>query len=128
MKKFKKIIAMCLATVMAMSVMCVGAFADEEDITTNNIIAEDVKSEGLDNEIAEENANIAPRIAQYVWVDTDVLNVRTGPGTNYDIKGQVYRDQKLFITFAEYDAYGVDWYRCSALDGWICSLYVRYEE
>lgn len=35
MKKFKKIIAMCLATVMAMSVMCVGVYAaDNEVITT----------------------------------------------------------------------------------------------
>lgn len=74
-----------------------------------------------------EETSIAPRVAQYVWVDTDVLNVRSGPGTDYSIVGQVHRDQRLWITFAQYDDYGVDWYKCNAIGGWVCSLYVRYE-
>ena len=37
MKKFKKIIAMCMATVMAMSVMCVGASASTEIPLKNGV-------------------------------------------------------------------------------------------
>lgn len=37
MKKFKKIVAMCLATVMAMSVMCVGVFAADNDAVATEV-------------------------------------------------------------------------------------------
>ena len=48
MKKLKKIIAMCLATVMAMSVMCVGAFAAEIDTAEPTVTAESIAAVTLD--------------------------------------------------------------------------------
>lgn len=110
MWKKKKVVAVLLSVVMLMSMNCVNTFA-QEVISDDSVQAETVE----------------PRVAQYVWVDTDVLNVRSGPGTDYSIVGQVYQNQRLWITFAQYDDYGVDWYKCNAVGGWVCSLYVRYE-
>ncbi len=116
MKKVKNLVAMCLAAVMVLSIGSVSVFAETE-FTDNSFKA-----------INEVDFNISPRIAQYVWVDTDTLNFRSGPGTQYSVLGQVYRNQRLWITYAEYDSNGVDWYKCNDIGGWVCSLYVRYSE
>lgn len=111
MLNMKKIVAVSLSVItLLISMNCANVFAQEATI-----------NDSIGTESTE------PRVAQYVWVDTDVLNVRSGPGTNYNIVGQVYQDQRLWITFAQYDDYGVDWYKCNAVGGWVCSLYVRYE-
>lgn len=70
---------------------------------------------------------IMPRVAQYVWTNT-ALNVRSGPGVKYSIVKTLPKNKKLWITFAQYDEYGNDWYKCIAEGGWVCANYVRYSE
>lgn len=109
MKRTKKLIGALLATVMMA-------------MPYTNVLA--------DNEIPyiaqTSDENVEPYVAQYVWVNTDVLNVRSGPGTGYSVVGTVRRNRRLWITFAQYDSSGVDWYKCNEIGGWVCSLYVRY--
>ena len=38
------------------------------------------------------------------------------------------KNKKLWITFAQYDEYGNDWYKCNAEGGWVCANYVRYSK
>lgn len=52
MKKFKKIISMCMVTVMAMSIMCVGASA-ESNISIGNIGDRDNRIEITESDIIE---------------------------------------------------------------------------
>lgn len=55
MKKFKKIIAMCLTAVMSLSVMSIGAFAAEEPSIVNSYTTEDgVKVTIFDPDISVE--------------------------------------------------------------------------
>ena len=57
--------------------------------------------------------------AGYYKVDTAVLNVRCGPGTEYKKKGVLYKGKRLKITSVKgnWGKYG---------DGWICLDYCRF--
>lgn len=109
MKRMKKLMGVLLAIAL-LAMPYTNVFADNE----------------IPYSTQESDENAAPYVAQYVWVDTDVLNVRSGPGTGYSVVGTVKRNQRLWITYAQYDSSGVDWYKCNAIGGWVCSLYVRY--
>lgn len=114
MLKNKKMVSMLLAMAMVLSIGCVGVFAED---VTGDLASSSQQSASI----------IAPRVAQYVWTNTTV-NLRTGPGTNYSVITTLAPNTRLWITYAEYDAYGVDWYYCPDANGWVCSLYVRYQQ
>jgi N-acetylmuramoyl-L-alanine amidase len=57
---------------------------------------------------------------QAVQVTTGVLNVRTGPGTGYAIKGQVYSGQ-YYISSASSGGWWKIWY--DGTEGWISGSY-----
>ena len=62
---------------------------------------------------------IYPETSDYrVVVTTDVLNVRTGPGTNYDIVAQVHRDDVYTIV-----AESGNWGKLKSGVGFICLEY-----
>lgn len=115
MKKIKKLVSLLLATITVLSLGSMSSFAATEYTSSNTMVNKSI-------------FNVSPRIAQYVWVDTDTLNYRSGPGTSYSILGQVKRDKALWIIMAEYDENGTDWYYSSTIKGWVSSAYVRYEE
>lgn len=82
MKKFKKIIAMCLATVMAMSVMCVGAFADEP--ANSNLQFYETDENGnvidvIDLVYLEEVAEAYEQTKLQRWTSTSYYNLANGP-------------------------------------------------
>ena len=84
MKKFKKIIAMCLATVMAMSVMCVGAFATET--TTENIQFVETDENGnvidtVDIVYLEDVAEAYEQNKLKRWTSTSYYNLANGAFT-----------------------------------------------
>ncbi|MEC5307513.1 N-acetylmuramoyl-L-alanine amidase [Bacillus thuringiensis] len=56
-----------------------------------------------------------------VTITADVLRVRTGPGTNYDIVKKVYRGER-------YQSWGIQngWYNVGG-DQWVSGEYVRFE-
>lgn len=113
MFKSKKVISLLLTIFMMLSLGSIVVFADD----TNE-----------DNSSSEQSVSkITPRIAQYVWTTT-TDNIRSGPGTNYSIIGTLQPNTRVWITYAEYDAYGVDWYYSSDMQAWICSNYVRYTQ
>lgn len=65
---------------------------------------------------------VYPTTAKYyrVVVTTDVLNVRTGPGTNYDIATQVHRDDVYTIV-----AESGNWGKLKSGVGYICLDYTE---
>jgi len=71
--------------------------------------------------------NTAPSIQPFnngigvVTITADVLRVRTGPGTNYDIVKKVYRGER-------YQSWGIQngWYNVGG-DQWVSGEYVRFE-
>jgi len=56
-----------------------------------------------------------------LMITADVLRVRTGPGTNYDIVKKVYRGER-------YQSWGMQngWYNVAG-DQWVSGEYVRFE-
>lgn len=89
MKKFKKIIAMCLATVMAMSVMCVGAFAAEPEVSESLII---------DDEEISLNALIDGK--QFIgsgYINGNGVNLRAGASTSYTSLGLMYSGDQVAV-------------------------------
>ncbi len=85
MKKFKKIIAMCLATVMAMSVMCVGAFAapstEAEPIRTGEL------PNGVIYEVYSVDSETAIPFSLSSWTGTVTVPLRNEAGTSGVILG-----------------------------------------
>lgn len=58
-------------------------------------------------------------------VTTDKLNVRSGPGTDYEVVGSLYRGDRVFIT--EFKIAGnLKWGKVSR--GWICMDYVTEDD
>ena len=60
-----------------------------------------------------------------VHVTGDVVNIRKGPGTNYGISKQVYRDHVLVISHVTHLT-NMMWGKVQ--DGWICLDYTNYND
>lgn len=90
MKKFKKIIAMCLTAAMAMSVMCVGAFAAEKEIYSGDVFAmstEETRARGfliIDGDVCDLDGNVI----------LDLTNGLTSGGCELDPEFRVAYPQK----------------------------------
>jgi hypothetical protein len=78
MKKFKKIIAMCLTAVMSLSVMSIGAFAAEEPSIVNSYTTEDgvkvtIFDPDISVEFSEKNdqgiTTMAAPITGYIYIN-----------------------------------------------------------
>lgn len=87
-KKFKKFIAMCLAAVMAMSVMCVGAFAAEP--ATSNLQFYETDENGnvidvIDLVYLEDVAEAYEQAKLQRWASTTYYNLANGA---YNISGR----------------------------------------
>ncbi len=56
----------------------------------------------------------------------DSVNLRSGPGTNYDVKGCVFRNESFLIESKALSERGVVWYRINAhgIHGYICASFV----
>ena len=87
-------------------------------------VASAASEDGSKVKLETTNNEIAPRVAQYVWTDA-VVNVRTGPGVKYPVVMTLPKNVRLWITYAQYDEYGNDWYRYSE-GHWVCANYMRY--
>ena len=59
---------------------------------------------------AAEGDRSVTRAVVYVSYDSD-LNVRSGPGVNYDIVGSLQPDEEVSVLGMESDAEGVTWYQ-----------------
>lgn len=101
MKKFKKITAMCLAVVMAMSVMSIGALADVAEPETDNIQFVETDKDGnvIDtielvylNDVAE--AYEQSKIRR--WASTSYYNLGSGPLTMSGDSAMVVQCRKHF--------------------------------
>ena len=67
----------------------------------------------------------APTEGYLVKVKADVLNIRKGPGTNYDISGQI-KDHGVYTIVAESDGQGASkWGKLKSGAGWISLDYVE---
>ena len=67
----------------------------------------------------------APTKGYLVKVKADVLNIRKGPGTNYDISGQI-KDHGIYTIVAESDGKGASkWGKLKSGAGWISLDYVE---
>lgn len=83
-------------------------------------IANEVNKQcGCNNIVSDENSE------QFlVQIDTNVLNIRTSPGTAYAIKGVVRRNQ--VYTIVEVRKVGtIKWGRLKSGAGWICLKYTK---
>lgn len=60
-----------------------------------------------------------------IRVTGDVVNIRKGPGTNYGIAKQVYRDDVLLVSHVS-ELSGRKWGKVN--DGWICLEYTNYDD
>lgn len=67
----------------------------------------------------------APTKGYLVKVKANVLNIRKGPGTNYDISGQI-KDHGIYTIVAESDGQGASkWGKLKSGAGWISLDYVE---
>ncbi|MBW3491857.1 N-acetylmuramoyl-L-alanine amidase [Bacillus sp. FDAARGOS_1420] len=75
---------------------------------------------GSDNNRADSSAQPSKGVG-VVTITADVLRVRTGPGTNYDIVKKVYRSER-------YQSWGIQngWHNVGG-DQWVSGEYVRFE-
>ena len=85
MKKFKKIIAMCLTAVMAISVMSIGALAAPNNF--NEPLRTGVLSNGVTYEIYAADANSPMPISLAYWQDTVTVPITNAEGTSGVILG-----------------------------------------
>ncbi|MBQ3545551.1 MAG: SH3 domain-containing protein [Lachnospiraceae bacterium] len=103
MKKFKKIIAMCMATVMAMSVMCVGAFAAETDVEIEvENIQEFPECIMIEREVIAEDGSVSIAVDPIYllgmgYITGDGVNLRQGASTSTPSKGLMYRGDALAV-------------------------------
>lgn len=81
MKKFKKIIAMCLTAVMALSMMSVGAFASETEMVT----------ETVNTYVEDENGNI----------DLISVEVEVDKNANKEEKNEAYMRAAYYAAYGE---------------------------
>ncbi len=100
MKKLKKILAMCLATVVAMSAMCVGAFA-VEPITDDNIQFVETDENGnvidiIDLVYLDDVAEAYEQAKLQRWVSTSYYDLDDGPYTISGNKAAVVQCGKHF--------------------------------
>ena len=69
-------------------------------------------------------------IANAQIVTTGNVNVRTGPGLEYDIIGSIPEGEAMYFYSycTEADERGVDWYlaACNELNGWVSSKYAQH--
>lgn len=74
------------------------------------------------NDISKQSANISSYL---IKVTADVLNIRTGPGTNYATNGDI-RDNGVYTIVAESDGKGATrWGKLKSGAGWISLDYVN---
>ena len=85
-----------------------------------------VVNDRLDNEQpVPEPKPETPTKGYLVKVKADVLNIRKGPGTNYDISGQI-KDHGVYTIVAESDGQGASkWGKLKSGAGWISLDYVE---
>ena len=70
-----------------------------------------------------ENSDEQDASSTVIKVTGDVVNIRKGPGTNYGIAKQVYRDDILIVSTVTYLT-NMTWGKVQ--DGWICLDYTSY--
>ena len=78
---------------------------------------------------AAEGDRSVTRAVVYVSYDS-YLNVRSGPGVNYDIVGSLQPDEEVSVLGMESDAEGVTWYQVQSdygVTGYVHSEYIRIE-
>lgn len=73
---------------------------------------------------SSENTQSEDTASTPVKVTGDVVNIRKGPGTNYGIATQVYRNDVLIVTHVTHLT-NMKWGKVQ--DGWICLDYTNYD-
>ena len=91
MKKFKKIIAMCMTAAMALSMMSVGAFAAETEVT----MSEFPETITVEREVIEPDGSVRAVIDNLYflglgYINANGVNLRSGPSTSYASLGLMY--------------------------------------
>lgn len=74
---------------------------------------------------SSENAEIQDIVSTTVQVTGDVVNVRSGPGTNYKVVRKVYQNDVLTISHVS-NFTNMVWGKIQ--QGWICLDYTNYED
>lgn len=73
----------------------------------------------------------SPTIQTMAWVNSDVLNIRKGPGTEYEILGKLYKDDLVEILEPVYgkwvliEAEKVDYPTSVIIKGYVYAAYLR---
>lgn len=74
--------------------------------------------------LSSESSGNPDSVAMVIQVTGDVVNIRKGPGTNYGISKQVYRNDTMLLSNVTYLS-GRNWGKVP--DGWICLDYTNYD-
>lgn len=98
MKKIFKIVGILTLNVMLLSTTC---FASENSLTVpKEIVVDNGKLELIG--VGDNDVNgVQPRYVYKVVTDGGNLNVRSGPGTNYSIIGQIANGSYVNISFMQ---------------------------
>lgn len=74
---------------------------------------------------SSEHSEVQESCSTTIRVTGDVVNIRKGPGTNYGISRQVYRDNILIISHVT-QLFSSKWGKVQ--DGWICLDYTNFND